>query len=148
MLEFFQSMSFREKSLWAQIAIMGYLWVWYFGRVGGGVFNSPLDREETLGLFFGMTIALIVLSIISYIVLVVVSPKDSGVPADERDRLIANKAGNYSSYIMGGGVIMICAYVVINELSAIVMVHALVLLLMAVDIIANALQVFYYRRGH
>lgn len=148
MSELIKSMSFREKSLWVQVGIMIYLWIWYFGRVGIWLFDGSIDREETLGMFFAMTIILVVLSVVSHIILSIVSPKDAESPVDERDRQFADRAGNYASFMLGGGVVMISIYSVMNSVSAITMVHALVLLLITVDIVTNGLQIMYYRRGH
>ena len=145
---FLHTMSFREKSLWVQIAVYVYAWIWYFGKVGNGLFEGTLTREDTFSLFLGMTVTLIVLSIVSQIVLSIVSQGDADAPADERDRLIAQKAGNYSAYMLGFGVVMIAIYAMLNDVSSIFMVHTLVLLLIAVEILTDALQILYYRRGH
>ena len=145
---FLETLSFREKSLWVQVAVMVVLGNWYYARVGSSLFGNMPGREETLGIFFGMTITLVVLSVIAHIILAVVSPKEANAPADERDRQIADRAGNYASYMLGGGVIMIAIYSVINSTSAITMAHLLVLLLIVVDILTNALQILYYRRGY
>lgn len=148
MSELMQSVSFREKSLWVQVAVYVYAWIWYFGKVGDGLFDGSLTREGTFGLFFGMTITLIVLSIVSQIILSIVSHKDADTPVDERDRLISQKAGNITGYMLAIGVVMIAIYAMMNDVSAMFMVHALVLLLIAVEILANALQILSYRRGH
>ena len=145
MSELMRSVGFREKSLWVQLAVYVYAWTWYFGD---GLFDDSLTREDTFGLFLGMTITLIVLSIVSQVILSIVSHKDADAPVDERDRLISQRAGNITGYMLAIGVVMIAIYAMMNEVSAMFMVHALVLLLIAVEILAGVLQILSYRKGH
>lgn len=147
MSELLKSLSFREKSLWVELAVMVYLWVWYFGKIGNGLLASNPDPEQTFSFFITMIVVVIIVSVFSQIVLAIVSHKDADAPADERDRLFAWRAGSHASYLLGAGIIMIAFYSMVNEISAVVMVHMLVLLLVAVEILTNALQIFYYRRG-
>ena len=147
MFEFLNSMSFREKSLWASTAIMVYLWTWYFGRVGSAVFDGTTDRDETIGIFVSMVVILIILEVISHILVAVLNPGEADDPLDERDRQIAWRAGSHASWMIGGGVITIAMFAMFRDISAIAMVHLLILWLMAVEIASDALQIFYYRRG-
>ena len=147
MFELLNSMSFREKSLWVSSAIMLYLWIWYFGEVGGGIFDGSLDRDASLGIFIAMVVIVIVLEVIAQTILAIVNPRDSDARADERDREIAWRAGSCASWLLGGGVITIAMYAMFNDITSVGMVHALILLLLAVEIICDALQILYYRRG-
>lgn len=147
MTAFLSSMSFREKSLWVSLAIMIYLWIWYFGKVGGGIFEGAVDREATLSIFVAMTVIVVVLEVLSHIILAVLSPRDADPPSDERDRQIAWRAGSHSAWMLGAGVVTIAMIATFRELSAIAIVHCLILVLMAVQILSDALQILYYRRG-
>lgn len=148
MSEILKSMGFREKSLWVESAVMFCLWIWYFGKIGEGLLAQNLDQQETFGFFVTMIVVVIVLSVFSQIVLAIVSPKGSDSPADERDRLFAWRAGSHSSYMLAAGIIMVAIYSMVNGTPATVMVHMLILLLVAIEILTNALQIFYYRRGY
>ncbi|HKJ17084.1 MAG TPA: hypothetical protein VJ984_07040 [Xanthomonadales bacterium] len=148
MLDLVKSFSFREKSLWVETAIYVYLWVWYFRRVGAGLVDTSMGREETFGLLITMTIIVVILSIFSQIVLAIISPGESDAPADERDKLMAWRAGSHASYMLGAGVFMVAIHSLVNEVPTAGVVHRLILMLVAVEILTNALQIYYYRRGY
>jgi hypothetical protein len=94
-----------------------------------------------------MTVIVVFFEVASHIVLAVISPRDANQPEDERDRLICQKAESHAAWMLGAGVIMIAMVAMFHEISATVVVHALILLLIAVEVLSGALQILYYRRG-
>ena len=147
MIEILKSMSFREKSVWATAGIMIYMWSWYLSAVGPGLLDGTSSRGENIGLFIGMIIMLIVLEVIAHIILAITSPRDANQPQDERDRMITRKAEAHSSWMMGAGIITIAMFAMFREVSTASVVHLLVLLLIAVEVISRCLMILYYRRG-
>lgn len=147
MLEVIGSMSFREKSVWISTAIMVWLWSWYASAVIPGIADGSITRAETVGLFVGMTVAVVVMEVIAHIILAIFSPRDANSGADERDRMINRRAESHSAWMLGGGIITICMFTMFQDLTAVSVVHLLLLLLIAVEIATGALEILYYRRG-
>jgi hypothetical protein len=147
MSEFFSSVNFREKSIWVSTAIMLYVWIWYIDIVGTGLLDGTVTREGTIGVFIGMTVLLVFLEVVSHIILAIVSPKDAQQRNDERDRLINQRAESHSAWMLGAGIIAIAMSTMFRDLSGVVVVHLLLMLMIAIEILSNGLQMVYYRRG-
>lgn len=147
MFEVISSMSFREKSVWVSTGIMIWLWSWYASIVIPGIADGTITRAETMGLFIGVTVAVVVMEVIGHIILAILSPKDANADEDERDRMIDQKADSHSAWMLGGGIITICLFTLFQDLSGVSVIHLLLLLLIAVEVVTGALQILYYRRG-
>jgi hypothetical protein len=147
MIGVLNSMSFREKSVWVTAAIMLYMWAWYVSAVGPSLFDGTVSRSQSIGMFIGMTVMVIVLEVVGHIILAITSPKDANAPEDERDRLIMQKAESHASWMLGAGVIIITIHIMAHDISSVAVVHLLILLLIAVEVISRVLQIYFYRRG-
>lgn len=147
MLGVLNSMSFREKSVWVTAAIMLYMWAWYVSAVGPSLLDGTVSRGQSIGMFIGMTVMVIVLEVVGHIILAITSPKDADAPEDERDRLITQKAESHASWMLGAGVIIIAVHIMARDMSSVAVVHLLILMLIAVEVISRVLQIYYYRRG-
>jgi hypothetical protein len=148
MFEIFKTAGFREKSLWVSTAVMLYLIFHYFSEVGPSLFDGTLTHEDSFGIFTVMVIIVVILEVVGQVVLAAVSPKEVSAPRDERDRQISMRADSHASWMLSAGVITIAMAAMFREWSAITIIHALVLMLIAVEAISDALQIFYYRRGY
>ena len=140
-------MTFREKSYWASLVIMSVVWVNYFVRVQPSLADGSITRAESVVLFFGALVALIVLQIVVHIGLAVTNPKTADQAADERDRIISHKAGNVSGWVLGFCVVMIGAYAMFMDISSVLIANLLLLALVLSHCAEYALALFYYRRG-
>jgi hypothetical protein len=141
------SLTFREKSIWASLIIMSVVWVNYFVRVQPMLADSSISRVGSIGLFVGAVVTLVVLEIVVHIVLAVSNTKTADQAADERDKLINNKAGNISGWILGICVVMIGAHAMMNDVSSVLIANLLLLSLVMSQCADYALALFYYRRG-
>ena len=56
------------------------------------------------------TVILVVLSIIGHIAIAVFSPRDANAPLDEREKTIFHRAGHYSAFLLGAGVLLSLGY--------------------------------------
>ena len=92
-------MAFREKSAWVMAIVLLAVGAFYVKLVA-------LDGVPAAAAAVPFVIFTIVLSVAAQIVLAIVSPKDAASPADERERMIIDKAAHFSSYVLVVGVLV------------------------------------------
>ena len=98
-------MAFREKSAWVMglVLLAGMIFyfrtVWIMSAEVGGV-APPL-----LPLVIVYVIAIVILSIIGHVLIALSKPSEADTPMDERDNIIAARAGSIGGFLMGLGVI-------------------------------------------
>lgn len=132
-------MSFREKSAWIMGVIMIATGLFYANLV----MSAP--QAPVIGPLIPYVLAVIVLSIVAQIILAVAFPKEADAPADERERVAIDRAGNISGIVLGFGVVT-AVIMYIGGWSATMLVHALVGTLILSTIAEYVLQIFYFRR--
>ena len=71
------------------------------GGTGSGQLASPQMPQ-----IVAYTVCLVVIAVIGHIVIAALAPKDADAPADEREQLIFDRAGHYSSYLLAAGVLV------------------------------------------
>ena len=92
-------MPFRERSAWVMGCTLILIGGFYLKLViGDGV--PPPSAAIPFVLFA------VVLSIAAQVVLAIVSPREASNPVDERERLVIDKAGHFSSYVLATGVVV------------------------------------------
>ena len=99
-------MPFQEKSAWVMsIALL----------VGGAVyFKAVAAASETLGYLappnlpslLTYTVILIVIAVVGHIVIAATAPEDANEATDEREKRANERAGHWSGYVLGAGVIL------------------------------------------
>ena len=99
-------MPFREKSAWIMSVALTAGGLFYFlpvvsGWTGSGQLASPLLPQ-----LVAYTVCLVVIAIVGHIVIAALAPKDADASVDEREKLIFDRAGHYSSYVLGVGVLL------------------------------------------
>ena len=99
-------MAFHEKSAWIMALALLIGGLFYFGLVvlisnGMGELAPPL-----FPLIVIYTIILIALAIVGHVVIAIMTPKEANAPLDERERQIQHRAGHWSGYVIGVGVII------------------------------------------
>jgi len=98
-------MSFHEKSAWLMsvaLLVGGYV---YFSAVNTMSAELGALAPPILPLIVGYTAILIVIAIVGHIIIAVIKPSDADDTVDERDRVVLDRAGHWSGYVMGFGVI-------------------------------------------
>lgn len=133
-------MSFKEKSAWIMGAIMLITGVWYVQMV------AAAPQAPVIGPIIPYVLAVIVLSIIAQTVLAILSPREAGTRADERERIVMDRAGNWSGIVLGLGVIS-AIIMYIGGWSATLLVHAIVGALIVAQLAEYLFQVFLFRRA-
>lgn len=96
-------MSFREKSAWVMGAILAgagafYLWVVIGAWQQLGVTPHPLAVLPAV-------VLIVVASIVAQVGLALTNFRTANAPADERERPLLDRAGNWSSVILGFGLV-------------------------------------------
>lgn len=98
------SMSFREKSAWVMGLLMTFLGAYYLSKV------LEASREvgwtaPPSGVFAPYALMVVIASILAQVTLACLSPKEADAPADERERPLIDRAGNWAGFVLGGGAI-------------------------------------------
>ena len=88
-------MSFRERTAWVMACTLILTGGFYLKLVIDGV--SPSSAA------FPFVIGVILFSIAAQIVLAAMSPREASNPIDERERLVMQRAANFSSYVLATG---------------------------------------------
>jgi len=142
------NVSFEEKSTWASLAIITFIFAGYFSQVYSGLINGTLNKAAITGLFIGAVASIIILEIALHIVIAVLNVKDADQPSDERDRLFSIKAGNISGWVLGIGVLIISAQTFMRDLDSLWVANLLLFAVFVSQVVSYVLQIFYYRRGY
>ena len=141
------NLTFQEKSNWVSLIILSVVWVNYFSRIQPALSTGTINREESIGLFIGAVVVLVILEVVAHIVLAVSNVKTADQPADERDKTISNKAGNIAGWVLAFCVVPIGGLAMFKEVSSVLIANLLLLSLVLSQIVDYALALFYYRRG-
>lgn len=139
-------MSFREKTSWAMALILIAAAAFYLNLV----ISASRALGQTAPPFIGFVIAYIVVIVIASTVIMVAlalsSPREADAPADEREKIIADKAGNWSGYVMAVPALGALWHYAVNG-DGNMLFHLVFLSLMLGQIAEYAFQIVLYRRG-
>jgi ABC-type transport system involved in multi-copper enzyme maturation permease subunit len=141
-----RNMPFREKTAWAMASIL----------IGGAAFylNMVISASRALG----QTAPPVVGFVIAYVVVIVIasglfmsalaaaSPREANAPADEREKIIGDKAGNWSGYVMVVPALGALWHYAVN-MDGNMLFHLAFLSLMLGQIAEYVFQIVLYRRG-
>jgi cytochrome b561 len=99
-------MPFHEKSAWIMlVTLLAGSFMYFFTVVStwseSGQLASPMIPQ-----ILTYTCCLVIIVIAGHIVAAVVAPKDANAPVDEREKKIFTRAGHYSSYAIGVGILL------------------------------------------
>jgi len=137
-------MPFKEKSAWIMAFLLisvgaAYFYVVAFISSESGQLATPLLRLIVL-----YTVCIVILSVIGHTVIAILAPKDANAATDERERSILDRAGHYSSYFTGVGVVMsLGAYLFLR--SGDLLFYTVFASLMVGQIMEYVFQIIFYR---
>lgn len=98
-------MTFREKTAWALLVILS-VGAWYYAnRVIGQSAGMGAIAPPDIQLVISYIVLIVIASIIAMSVIGASNAKDANAPADERERPLIDKAGNWSGIVLGMGII-------------------------------------------
>lgn len=91
-------MSFREKSAWVMTVVMTLAGAYYLQLITSA--SDALGAAPPPAIVIPYVILVVIASIIAQSSLAVSSPTDANAPADERERLVHDRAGNWSGLVL------------------------------------------------
>ena len=134
-------MPFREKSAWLMAGVIVATAALYAAIV------APLPNAvPPLPIVIAYVVVLTLLSVFGQIAIAVFAPRDAGAAADERDRRIADRAGNLSGNVLAVGIVLAMGTYLMGHPPS-HMFHAALISLMAAQLSEYGLQIWFYRRG-
>ena len=139
-------MSFREKTAWVMVLVLSVAGAFYGWEVAGAWLAGATPPPPSIKLAIVYLLILVAGAVVSMSALGASAPDEASAPADERERLILDKAGNWSGYVLGIGAV----YGVLNFYSyqdGNMLFHLVVGSLMASQIAEYVFQITLYRRG-
>ena len=139
-------MSFREKTAWAMGIILTAAGAYYTHLVITASAALGAPAPPIIPFVVAYVLAIIIGSIVIMVPLAIATPEEADAPADERERHIQHKAGNYSGYVLGAGAIAAMLHFTVNQNGNMIF-HIVFASLMVSQICEYALQIWYYRRG-
>ncbi len=134
-------MSFREKSAWIMAAIIIItvgLYVSLISPIPGSIMSLPA--------VIGSVIVLAILSVFGQTAIAILSPKDAGAAADERDKRVAEKASSIAGTVLTVGVVISLGMYLVGH-GGHALFHAVFASLVIAQLAEYALTILYYRRG-
>ena len=107
-------MSFRERSAWVMMLALLVAGVSYFRIVGSTSLALGHISPPSSGLVMAYIISLTLIAIFGQVVIAALSPREAEAGADERDRLIAARAGSVFGHVLAIGLIGVLACYVLG----------------------------------
>lgn len=139
-------MSFREKTAWVMLILLTLAGGFYAWEVMGHAIAINGAPPPSLKLAFVYVAIVIIGSVIGLSGLGISEPDEANAPADERERVIIDRAGNWSGYVLAAGAIIGVLHYW-SQGDANLMFHVVVAGLMLSQIAEYAFQIFFYRWG-
>ena len=102
-------MSFREKSAWVMAVLMISAGLYYLDLVLGASRELGAPAPP-VGIFVGYVVVVVIASVAAQVGLALSAPKEANAPADERERPLLQRAGNWSGLVLGAGAVTALLY--------------------------------------
>ncbi len=139
-------MSFREKTAWAMSIILTLSGLFYFDKVIGVSQAIGQTAPPIIGFVIAYVVLVVIASIIIMSVLGASAADEANAPADEREKLVVDRAGHWSGYILAFGV-AIGLFHFWAQGDGNFLFHACFASLMLSQIAEYGFQIWFLRRG-
>lgn len=147
------SLSFREKSVLGSLLILAGVSGYYFVQVFGAL-GTDATAYDLAGPGIGLLVGLVILEIVYHAVIAALAPDEAQEAADERDRLIAARAGRNGGVTLATGAVLLVGHIMGNALlertewiAPVLIANLLLLALVVAQVVEYLSQLIYYRRG-
>ncbi len=137
-------MSFREKSAWLMALLMTAAGLFYFHIVRES--SQALGETAPSWVALAFVFLVVIGSIVAQIVLALSSPKEAIAPADERERLVAQRAGNWSGLVLATGAVSSLGHFMVYS-DGNMLFHLVMASLIVAQIAEYAFQIVLVRRS-
>ncbi len=145
------SMSFQEKSAWGTLVSLLVIGAQYFSSVINLWRGEQLQMASLFGLAVGFTILLVIVLVGFHIIVAAIS---GGQDEDERDRLIAWRAGHISGIVLGVAVVSIVLMIIGGGMvgdplwqTPVIIANGLMAAIFLSTVVELALTIWFHRRG-
>lgn len=145
------SMSFQEKSAWGTLAAVLVVGAKYFSSVANLWRAELLEMQTQFSLAVGFTVLLIVVLVGFHIIVAAIAGAQD---EDERDRLIAWRAGHLSGDVLGVAVVSVVVTIIGHGMidgqdwvTPVIIVNALIGAIFLATVTELALTIWFHRRG-
>ena len=139
-------MSFEEKSNWAMLAALAFVYGNYFQNLWSAGVTADAAVTDYRTLMFGTVVTLIVIVIIAHIVIAIFSPADSDV-VDERDRAIGRSGEVIGGYIASAAALTGMGMAMFEQPYFLIANTVLAGLVLS-EVAASLVKIYFYRRGY
>lgn len=139
-------MPFQEKSAWIMSLALLVGGIFYFGVVAAMSWAIGQLAPPILPLIAVYTAILVIIAVLGHVVVAVLAPRDANAPHDERDRAVIVRAGHWSGYLFGVGVILSLGLYLFSY-DGNLLFYCVFASLMISQLFEYAAQIFFYRRG-
>jgi len=143
--------SFQEKSTFGTLLATWFIGVMYFHSAWEMWQVDALHPASNFGLATGLTILLVVVLVIYHILIAVAAGQHND---DERDRLIAWRAGSIAGVVMVVSVIGVVLQILVGGMvddpiaaSPVLIANVLMAVVFVATVLELVLTLYYYRRG-
>lgn len=137
-------MPFREKSAWVMMAAL-FLSGMFYSRAIFSIWSESGELVSPgIPLILTYTGFLVVITIVGHIIAVASAPNDADAPVDERERQIFNRAGHYSSYVIGIGILVSLGIYILTNNGDLLFYTVFASLLVG-QIVEYVFQILFYR---
>ncbi|MDJ0919077.1 MAG: hypothetical protein QNJ05_15060 [Woeseiaceae bacterium] len=137
-------MPFREKSAWIMSVALLFGGAFYFFAVLSGSSAAGGLISPNIPLIVIYTVCLVVIATAGHIVIAMLAPKDANAPVDEREQQIFIRAGHYSSYLIGLGIVLSLGLYIVGG-SGDLLFYTVFASLMIGQTAEYLLQILFYR---
>ena len=137
-------MSFREKSAWVMALVMTATGIYYYYAVG--VASRAIGATAPAAVVLGFVFWVVIGSIVVQLLLAVTSPKEANAPADEREREVEQRAGNWSGVVLAVGVVLSLGHYLARG-DGNMLFHLAMASLIVAQIAEYAIQILLVRRS-
>lgn len=132
-------MSFTEKSAWVMGVIMLAVGAYYVKLVA-------VDDLAPIAAAIPFVLFGVIFSIVAQVILAVVYRREAVNAADERERIVADKAAHFSSYVLASGVVIGLGSFMLTQDGA-TMFHLILICLILGQISEYAATIFLLRKS-
>lgn len=141
-----KNMSFREKTAWSMSVILTGAGLFYFDKVVRISHAIGQTAPPLIGLVIAYVILVVIASVVVMSALALSAVREADAPADEREKIITDKAGNWSGYVLAVPAVSALLHYSVT-MDGNMLFHVVFLSFMLSQIAEYVFQIILYRRG-
>lgn len=146
MLTAFRNTPFREKTAWVMAAVMTGAAAFYFNMVAGASQALGQTAPPIIGFVIAYVVVVAIVSAIAMGALALTSPREADTPADEREKIITDRAAHWAGYVLVMPMLGALWHYSVS-LDGHMLFHHIFLSLMLGQISEYIFQIYLFRRG-